>query len=393
MITFQQFKTEYTPELLNLIERSDSTNRSVETWQGNNMTAVMALNDGELIGAIPLEKRLFSLGRGKFIDILWISGAHVEPEYRSQGIGTAMDQKIKDYFSSEFKAVFAYRGDETSRAYQWYKKLGYNEMLSILSFKKDVKRPDITTTYVLWDTEEKIKQWESKLYNCFNRNIGYYGGFPQRHRQYWSHKFKTHYYKEFYVYNILALTDNDGILCYAFLGQTSMSDNILRIDILEFITPDNSIIKDSLFNAIMSFAYKQGLTEVRIQLSVQDPILHWIKSLGFVNRWRTNIIGKLFDPINYFKDCLSNKIDLVKDYKFIIQTPKLGEYIVGIGKSSIKLFAHDSLFNEILLCRCNIANAIEEGRLVIIDGNESNINILSDNFPLNKWKYFQIDYI
>lgn len=376
-----------------MIARSDSTNRSIDTWYGNNMTAILAFNDSELIGAIPLEKRSFSLGKGKFIEILWISGAHVEPDYRNQGIGTAMDRKIKDYYSSEFKAVFAYRGDETSQAYKWYKKLEYCEMLPILSFKKEVKRPDTTIQYELWDNEEMVRQWENNIFNCFTHNIGSYGGYSQRHRQFWSDKFKTHYYKEFYDYSILALTDNDEILCYAFLGQTSMKDNIPRIDILELSMPEDSIIKDSLFNAIMNFAYRQGLTEVRIQLSIQDPHIKWIKKIGFINRWRTNIVGKLFDPIKYFEDILSEKIDLIRDYQFIIKTPKLGEHIVGTGRNPIKLFAHDSLFNEILLCRCDITNAIEEGRLVIVDGNENNVNILVDNFPLNKWKYFQIDYI
>jgi GNAT superfamily N-acetyltransferase len=388
-----KFKKVHLQTVLDMIARSDSTNRSIDTWHGNNMTAILAFNDSELIGAIPLEKRSFSLGKGKFIDILWISGAHVEPDYRSKGIGTAMDQKIKDYYSSEFKAVFAYRGDETSRAYRWYKKLEYCEMLPILSFKKEVRRPEITIQYELWDNEEMVRQWESKLFNCFNRYKDFYGGFPQRHRQFWSDKFKTHYYKEFYDYSILALTDNNEILCYAFLGQTSMKDNIPRIDILEISMPEDFIIKDSLFNAIMDFAYRHGLTEVRIQLSVQDPHLKWVKKLGFINRWRTNIIGKLFNPIKYFEDIMSEKIDLMRDYQFIIKTPKLGEHTVGTGKSSIKLFAHDSLFNEILLCRCNITNAIEEGRLVIVDGNENNTNILVKNFPLNKWKYFQIDYI
>ena len=395
MITIQPFRNEYLASILNLIKRSDSTNRSIDTWCGNNMTSVLAFDDEKLIGVLPLEKRLFSLGSDRSLNILWVSAAHVEPEYRSQGVGTAMNHKIQEYFFPDFKAVFVYRGDETSKAYRWYNKLGYHEILSVLSFKKDVIRLDGASDNVLLSNETEISRWEDKLFSCFNRNTGAFGGFPLRHRHFWSDKIKAHYYKEFYTYSILAITSQDRISGYAFLGKTTMKDGIPRIDILEFVAPDESVtgIRDRLYNAIMNFACQRGLKEVRIQLSTQDPHLQWIKSMGFVNRRRFNVMGRLIDPISYFRECLSGKVDLEEEYQFIIQTPALGEHTIGKGKNSTKLFVHDNLLNDILLCRSNISNAVEEGRFVIIDGDKNNIKVLESHFPLNKWQYFHIDYI
>lgn len=395
MIKFRPFKSEYLYGILDLIKKSDSTDRSADTWNGNNMTAIVTFDDDKLIGVLPLERRSFSLGAGRFIDVLWISAAHVEPEYRSQGIGTSMERKIQEYFFPEYKAVFVYRSDETSPAYNWYKKLGYHEFLSILSFKHDVKRPDASVAYVLLSTDAEVQQWEDKLYDCFNRHVGASGGFPQRHRRFWSDKLKTHYYREFYTYKIIVLTSYDEISAYAFLGETAMKDGIRRVDVLEFAAPDDSIsgIRDSLYNAVMNFASQHGFKEIRIQLSIQDPHLQWIKSLGFVNRWRFNIMGRLIDPVNYLRDFLSQRIDLQRDYQFILQTPAHREHSIGTGRNYIKLFAHNGLLNEILLCRCNISNAVDEGRLVVVDGDENNINVLESHFPLNKWRYFQIDYI
>lgn len=359
------------------------------------MTSVVAFDDNKLIGVLPLEKRLFSLGGDRFLNILWVSAAHVESEYRSQGVGTAMAQKIQEYFFPDFKAVFVYRGDETSRAYRWYNKLGYHEILSVLSFKKDVIRLDAAIDYILLSNEAEICSWEDKLFDCFNRCTGSMGGFPQRHSRFWSDKLNAHYYKEFYTYSILAITNHDKISGYAFLGKTAMKDGIPRVDILEFVAPDEPVpgIRECLYSAIMTFACQHGLKEVRIQLSTQDPHLQWIKSLGFINRWRFNVMGRLIDPISYFRECLSGKVDLEEEYQFIIQTPALGEHTIGKGKNSIKLFVHDNLLNDILLCRSNISNAVEEGRFVIIDGDKSNIKVLESHFPLNKWQYFHIDYI
>ena len=38
-------------------------------------------------------------------------------------------------------------------------------------------------------------------------------------------------------------------------------------------------------------------------------------------------------------------------------------------------------------------NALEEGRIVMLDGHLSGLEILDKTFPLCKWRYFQLDYI
>jgi len=393
MITIRPFQKSDLKEVLALSKRSSSTNRTHDTWQSNNMTAILAFDGSRLIGAIPLEPRSFSLGDKKLINILWVSGAHVDLKYRGQGIGTAMDQKIKECFSPKFKAILVYRGDETSQAYRWYKKIGYHEFLPILSFKRKVEKPDSIVRYMTLQNGLEIRQWEDTIYNCFNECNSAYGGFPQRHRRFWSDKFNTHYYREFYNYSLLVLRHRDTMISYAFLGQTDMKDSIKRIDILEIVSMGDNISKKFLYNAIMDYAYKCNLKEIRIQLSFQDPNLIWMKSLGFINRWRTNIMGKIFDPIDYFKDCLSKSIDLEQEYRFSIQTPVLGIKHVGQGKKTISLFTHDDVFNKMLFGRCNITNAIEEGKIVVLGGEERVINIFKTLFPLNNWRYFHIDYI
>ena len=105
------------------------------------------------------------------------------------------------------------------------------------------------------------------------------------------------------------------------------------------------------------------------------------------------MLGKLIDPLNYLKKCLSEKIDLYQDHTFTIETPGLGRHTIGSGKKYLELFASDSLLHDMLLCRCNIAAAREEGKLAIVAGNEKNIDILEKIFPLQTWKYFQIDYV
>ena len=126
------------PEILSMIERSDSTDRTERTWSANRMTGTLAFTKNHLIGAIPFEPRKFILGNGAFTKILWVSAAHVDPEYRSCGLGEKLDQQSRKLFYPNYQGIFVYRGDENSLAYKWYTRLGYQVLLPILALRIDV---------------------------------------------------------------------------------------------------------------------------------------------------------------------------------------------------------------------------------------------------------------
>ena len=94
------------PEILSMIERSDSTNRTEITWSANHMTGTLAFTGNHLIGAIPFEPRKFILGNGEFTKILWVSAAHVDPEYRSHGLGEKLDQQTREIFYPTYQGSF-----------------------------------------------------------------------------------------------------------------------------------------------------------------------------------------------------------------------------------------------------------------------------------------------
>jgi GNAT superfamily N-acetyltransferase len=392
-IRIKPYDSDSIQDILKLSNRSIATERSIDTWRGNNMTAVLAYYGDNLIGAIPLEKRTFSLGNSRYLNLLWVSGAYVDEGYRNQGIGSAMDAKISEYFSSDFKAVFVYRHDVNSPAFRWYKRMGYYELLPILAFKKEVEAPSLSVPYVLLEDREQLPQWEDKIYQCFSLHTKSTGGFPRRDCHFWSHALNTHYYRNFYSYFFVFLTKENKLLAYALLGKTDLKDGIPRIDILEIVHPQDQGIMDVLYQAIMDVAYTRRLQQVRIQVSAEDSSIGWIRSKGFVNRWQTNILGKLISPLDYFKKRLSENEVLEKKYTFIIKTLQLGEHRVGCGTYSIRITADDDVFTQMLLGRFDIYRAIEQGRLLVSGGRDKDIEVLKQIFPLQRWLYFQIDYI
>lgn len=301
-ITIRAYCDQDLDAVLDLIRKSDSTVRTAETWCGNDMTAMLAFDGDRLIGIIPFEKRIVVLDDSTKMNVLWVSAAHVEPEYRGQGIGTRLDKGIKDIFLPEFEAIFVIRKDEGSAAYRWYKKLGYHHLTNILSLKRKVAPMEGRVTCVVFETAKEFEQYGSQLKNCFEHFMDHYGGYPQRDEKFWAHKFNYHYYKAFYNYKIVAVRVSDIIQAYALLGQTSFWDGIERFDILEFVTPPNEDIRMKLWNAILSLANQLRLGELRVQLADGDPAVEWFKNLGFIQRWQTNLLGKYINSEKEFSD-------------------------------------------------------------------------------------------
>ena len=186
------------PEILSMIERSDSTNRTEITWSANHMTGTLAFTDNHLIGAIPFEPRKFILGNGEFTKILWVSAAHVDPEYRSHGLGEKLDQQTRKIFYPTYQGIFVYRGDENSLAYKWYIRLGYQVLLPVLALKIDVFPTETNVNYHCYSSLEEIISIETKIFNCYHMHCGHFGGGPYRHQSFWSEKLDIHYYKNYY---------------------------------------------------------------------------------------------------------------------------------------------------------------------------------------------------
>ncbi|MCK4882216.1 MAG: hypothetical protein KAS92_04255, partial [Candidatus Omnitrophica bacterium] len=56
-IKVRAFQPDDLDSVLELIRVSDATDRTEETWNKNNMTAMLAFDQEQLIGLIPFEKR------------------------------------------------------------------------------------------------------------------------------------------------------------------------------------------------------------------------------------------------------------------------------------------------------------------------------------------------
>lgn len=384
----------YSPQdqaaLLALVERSNSTNRTPATWQGNPMAAILAWDGDNLIGALPMERRVMRLGRGAVAKVLWISAAHVDEAYRAQGIGMKMDSFARDHFAAHFDAFFVYREDENSLAYNWYRKMGYFPILPILAFSKDVGGVDIAEKSVVIESVEEAKQHGTALLACFETVTGQGGGYPIRAPGYWQRLFTAHYYKTYYAYSIIALPTDDGTSfdAYALLGRTNMRDGVDRFDILEFVA-DAGPAADRLHNAVEHRAQAMGLVNVRLQTAAAEPLRWWAEQNGYVSRGRrTNIMASLIDARAYLEGRVGGKALALS-----IETPARGQMMVTQNGAILSLFMSDETLHQLAFNRLDVAVAVNEGRIAVLRGDGNGVSILGQVFGPATWRYLQADYI
>ena len=282
-------------DVLCLIEQSGFTTRDSETWTANNMSAVLAYDSDKLIGAIPFERFNICLSKNSSTAALWVSAAYVDPDYRSKGIGSLLDEAIKKYFYPEYTIVMVVRKDEGTAAFRWYKKIGYNVVSKIESMRLEVSHNKNNTNYKIFESSNSIEKISNHLVECFDRHNYSHLGYPLRNSSFWLNKFKYHYYKQSYIYSVLARIIDNKIISYSLLGRTSMNDGVDRLDLLEFVCSDEKHEQDDTYDAVMHYAHSIGVSELRIQSLEGDYLLKHALNYGFEKRWETNLMAKMLN--------------------------------------------------------------------------------------------------
>ena len=292
-IVYRSYEAGDLEQILALSRRSDSTSRTILSWRGNDMTAICAFAGKRLIGAIPFERRSLALGGSLYIKVLWATGVHVDEDFRSVGIGEAMDLLIARHFGDKTSGIFVYRGNKNSGAYRWYEKVGFSLIATIEALSKQVDQsPRRDVVSEVYSGEDMFSMIGDELYNIFVGENEKRSGFQLRSPGYWNKICKFHLYRSFYKYFVLTIGQGD-LKAYAFVGQTSIGDTVDRLDIFEFIGPPESW--ENLSEAIRMFALDRGVHTLRFRTYMGSEIGEWLRKTGFILEGKFYFMGKPFE--------------------------------------------------------------------------------------------------
>lgn len=286
------YKKKYLYPILKLIRQSDHTNRTATTWNNNNMTAILAIKENLLIGAIPFEQHDIKISDNQYVRGLWVSGAFVKKKFRNYGIGSLLDLEVRKLLPQK-KIIMVMRHDEGTAAYRWYIKNGYTVISEILSLKMPIRKNILKNNqdYKILKVND-VRSYAKNLLKIFERYNSKKNNFPKRSLKYWENKMLFHYYKNFYKFYIILAELNSKKESFALIGETSIKDGIHRIDILEVSCDSCAKNIKNLFDKIHDFGNKRGVQEIRTQQASCDELSKLAINYGFVERWKTNLMSK-----------------------------------------------------------------------------------------------------
>ncbi len=152
------------------------TEEQMAGWMArDDVTAGVAVRDGRVVGEIPLHTREFMVRPGVAVTAAFQHSVCVAEETRGEGVGSRIQNVIKQFMLGRATALTVYRGDERSPAYRFYDQNG----LVDLSYHRTWRLDDVATVasreFQAVGIEDFIAR-EPEALAVFEDALGYLGG-------------------------------------------------------------------------------------------------------------------------------------------------------------------------------------------------------------------------
>lgn len=93
----------------------------------DDVTAGVAVQEGRIVGEIPLHIRRFVLRPGVSVQVAFEHSVCVDESMRGEGVGTRIQDAMKQFMRDRVEALTVYRGGERTAAYNHYDKNGLTD--------------------------------------------------------------------------------------------------------------------------------------------------------------------------------------------------------------------------------------------------------------------------
>jgi GNAT superfamily N-acetyltransferase len=280
--------------ILRFIEQIGFNPRDAATWDGLGMVAMTAWSGAQLVGAIPLEPRLWQLWPGCVVSAVHQTSVGVLPEFRGRGIGSLMQEALDAHQPALASIATVFREDETSRAYQWYRRNGFVPALRASAWVADVPSDaDVSVPVDVLDPGDPGIDWTSidKLWR--EQQVDHCGGFVCRTRRPLRDWLSVHPYRNRYHFKILPLHDGGDLVAYAVLGVGQLHSRTTRVEIMEQATRAGSPrLVEELCRATTAFAARHGYRPVRWAMAAGDPGVNVARRQGFEQNWEFDLLWR-----------------------------------------------------------------------------------------------------
>ena len=367
-----------------------------ERWSHRpDVTASMALLDGEVVGQIPFHIREFLARPGVTVRVAQEYSVIVAEELRSQGIGGALIAEAGRFLSGRCEVMTVYRGGEQTPGYRFYQRAGHYDLAyhrtwlpgEAAAAKDDrVRSGDVSA----------LLGREGEVLEVFESAYGNWGGFPPRRPGYWQEALDSVIFCEVSGdFRSFYIEDAGGLVGYALCLEGRGERAGARV--LELATRDGDAEGAVVLLRHVAYALQERGLTLSVQKSDESVYADALRRAGFVQAPRAErsmmTMAHVFDPQALAQRVLSES-GVSLPCEVAVWTPEREAVLnPGAGARQMTLEMKEPDLARLLLCRLDLVAAVKEERVTVVAAEPGDLEAVAEAFPYSPWDYHALDYI
>ncbi|MFW6438050.1 MAG: GNAT family N-acetyltransferase [Armatimonadota bacterium] len=358
----------------------------------DDVTAGVALQDGRIVGEIPLHTRQFVLRPGVSVRVAFEHCVCVDESMRGQGVGSRIQDAIKQFMSDRVEVLTVYRGGERTPAYNHYEKNGLTDCCYVRTWKHDAPAAVAEPLSDLLCADEILDR-EEQFAACFRSAYDYAGGYENRLPGYYETTFTQLEAIELGLeYAALTIECDGRLLGHCIMGLRDERPVLVH----ELATRERDpVMATRLLRGACAVAAdrEQFLTVELHDRGAYTPV---IEALGFVPQPRGDMIMACPLDLKRLAKVVWAPQSELADVRVRVWTPD-EEFVAhepGAAPAreiTLEMKHHQAV--RWLMCRLDLAPLVAQEIVTIRGARPGDVEALSRAIPFAPWEYQGIDHI
>lgn len=365
-------------------------------WSRGQVTAAVAISDGEVVGAVPLQFRDFLIRPGLSVPVAWEYSVCTREDLRGTGVGSRLMAVAAEFLRGRCQAMMVYREDERSRAYHFYRRTGHEDLAYLTTWVRE-PAPVWPSERVRRIAYADFLAHEERAVDLFRSAHGNRGGYPPRFCGYYEVAVQTPQYHEVPLdLSVLLVPAEGSMRGYAIVGEERL---VPALHLLEVVAEGNELrLAFPLLAAYAELASERGVS-AHARLADGSPYAPVLQALGFRPRPRSRggmmILGRLLDPEG-LAEAAWRPSEATQGLEVTVWTP--GREVIlhrasGEGTRRVVLEMKESGLARLLLGRLDLTAALDMGLVTAPGASGADLAAVADALPWAPWAYHQLDYV
>lgn len=358
----------------------------------DDVTAGVAVQDGRIVGEIPLHIRRFVLRPGVSVRVAFEHSVCVDESMRGEGIGTRIQDAMKQFMRERVEALTVYRGGERTPAYNHYEKNGLTDCCYVRLWRHDAPGAVAAPAGELLPAEAILER-EEQLAATFRSAYEHAGGYQDRLPGFYQTAFTQLEAVELGSRHTALTIEREGRL----LGHCIL--NVLEqrpVRVMELATRGRDLATATrLVRAACAVAEQRG-ESVAAELHDLGACTPAFEALGFQPQPRGNMI--MACPLDWER--LASIVwvpqSQLADVRVRVWTPR-EEFVAhepgGEAEREITLELKHHQAVRWLMCRLDLTPLVAQEIVTVRGARPGDLHALSRAIPFAPWEYQGIDHI